>query len=672
MSRSRLLGCPCDRRSARASFQLSSSSADVHIVLQRGVAAGANLPSKIAPYLASGRPIVASIDPTTPAARLLEESGAAILVPPESPDALARAMQRLAADRGLRETLGASGRRFAEERLSKNVALTALNSRSSGNQCRMAVWYPFSRTAGPIPIVRCDSSRHRGSKCRSAFASVLRGAAAQQEPSNTWSEAAHARKPARSHPARHERRPRCSSVHYYHGPSPMSRATVSRWDLRSNVGLTMIDRALLFPCAKIVGVVDAHNAALGRRNVAPWSRMVPNSPGFGLADRWQVVRVDPPEVAQLLRFQRPRLPAAAEVERWYSLSRDADWFSNHGPCEQLLADRLAARLRPDATCIPVANATLGLMIALRALMERSGSVRGEVVMPSFTYVATVSAVLWAGYRPIFVDVDRDSWHVTGHALAAAVAERGRRVACLLPCATFGSIPPESLLAEWRSVAAESGLPLLVDNAPGYGSLDTAGQSQSPLGDADVVSFHATKPFAIGEGGAVFTLDEALASRVRELSRFGLDAGRTLTGTPGLNAKMSELHAATGLAMLNSYDNVLSSRRARARRLTEPFLAAGVETQQGAELSTWQFVPLLAPDAHTRDEMLRRAESSGVEVRTYHQPLHSMPSLRDHATVGSLSVSADLGSRIICLPMANDLSEAEIERIQDCCLPALSP
>ena len=384
------------------------------------------------------------------------------------------------------------------------------------------------------------------------------------------------------------------------------------------------------------------------------------------------MRDESPEKTQLLRFQRPRLPGAVEVERWYSLSREADRFANHGPCEQLLAHRLAARLRPDVTCIPVANATLGLMIALRALMERSGTVRGEVVMPSFTYVATVSAVLWAGYRPIFVDVDRDSWHVTGHALAAAVAERGRRVACLLPCATFGSIPPESLLAGWRSVAAESGLPLLIDNAPGYGSLDTAGQSQSPLGDADVVSFHATKPFAIGEGGAVFTLDEALASRVRELSHFGLDAGRTLTGTPGLNAKMSELHAATGLAVLNSYDDVLSSRRARARQLTEPFLAAGTGRNKAPSCRRGSSSPSLRPTRVPATRCCDVQTPAASRSRTYHQPLHSMPSLRDHATVGSLSVSSDLGSRIICLPMANDLSEAEIERIQDCCLPALSP
>ncbi len=99
---------------------------DAHVVVQRRISAGANLPSKIATYLASGRPVVGSIDPDTPAAALLEESGAAILVDPESPDALAVAFQRLRDDSSLRKTLGMRARAFAEKRFSKDAALGAL------------------------------------------------------------------------------------------------------------------------------------------------------------------------------------------------------------------------------------------------------------------------------------------------------------------------------------------------------------------------------------------------------------------------------------------------------------------------------------------------------------------------------------------------------------------
>jgi putative colanic acid biosynthesis glycosyltransferase WcaI len=113
---------------ARDAFPGLLATADVHVVLQRRISAGANLPSKIATYMASGRPIVASIDPTTPAAVLLRESGGALVVEPESPKELANAMTRLANDAELRKSLGARARMFAEARLAKDAALERLEA----------------------------------------------------------------------------------------------------------------------------------------------------------------------------------------------------------------------------------------------------------------------------------------------------------------------------------------------------------------------------------------------------------------------------------------------------------------------------------------------------------------------------------------------------------------
>jgi colanic acid biosynthesis glycosyl transferase WcaI len=112
----------------RAAYPELLASADVHIVLQRRVSAGANLPSKIATSLASGRPIVASIEPQTPAAELLRQSGAAILVEPESAEALAEGMRELASDQGRRAEMGRRGRAFAEKHLAKEPALRRLEA----------------------------------------------------------------------------------------------------------------------------------------------------------------------------------------------------------------------------------------------------------------------------------------------------------------------------------------------------------------------------------------------------------------------------------------------------------------------------------------------------------------------------------------------------------------
>lgn len=122
----RALGLEVSPPVPRAELPALLASADVHVVLQRRVSAGSNLPSKIATYLASGRPIAASIDAATPAAELLRASGGALLVEPEDPAALAQALRRLAADPELRARLGARGRRFAEERLDRRPALERL------------------------------------------------------------------------------------------------------------------------------------------------------------------------------------------------------------------------------------------------------------------------------------------------------------------------------------------------------------------------------------------------------------------------------------------------------------------------------------------------------------------------------------------------------------------
>jgi dTDP-4-amino-4,6-dideoxygalactose transaminase len=368
-----------------------------------------------------------------------------------------------------------------------------------------------------------------------------------------------------------------------------------------------------------------------------------------------------------VRFLRPELPPRDAVERYLELAHDARWFSNNGPCSRLLADRLSARIGQDVHCVPVASGTLGLMVALRALTEHAPPGATEVVMPSFTYIAVLSAVVWAGLEPVFCDVDPEHWHMSPDRLEGVIEERGSSLACLLPCSTFGTAPPLSIRARWEELGREAGLPVLVDSASGFGSLDEGGMELGAQGDAEVFSFHATKPLAIGEGGAISTRDERLALRLRQLTNFGLDQERTLVAAPGLNARMSEMHAAIGLAALDRHDEVLSARRARAATLATR-LGEHLEFQPNSEMSAWQVVPALAQDPQAREAILTRAEEMRIELRTYFQPLHLMPTLA-HYGAGPLNATGELASRVLSLPMANDLSEEELELICSCVLGA---
>jgi dTDP-4-amino-4,6-dideoxygalactose transaminase len=370
----------------------------------------------------------------------------------------------------------------------------------------------------------------------------------------------------------------------------------------------------------------------------------------------------------VIRFLRPELPPQKAIDRYLELAREERWFSNEGPCAKLLSDRLSARIGQGARCLPAASATLGLMVGLRALTENSSPGATQVLLPSFTYIATLSAVVWAGFEPVYCDVDPEHWHLSPDQLEVAIGERSSSLACLLPCSTFGTAPPMSVRAQWEALGREAGLPVLVDSAAGFGSVDEDGAELGTQGDVEVFSFHATKPLAIGEGGAVSTRDNQRIARIRQLMSFGLDEDRSLPAAPGLNARMSEAHAAIGLAALDRYDEVLGARRQRAATLTER-LGLQLEFQPGSATSAWQFVPGLAPTRERRDAILAHARDMKIEMRAYHQPLHRFPRLSRHARAGSLEVTEHLASRVLSLPMANDINDDELDQICSCVLEA---
>ncbi|HEX2410086.1 MAG TPA: aminotransferase class I/II-fold pyridoxal phosphate-dependent enzyme [Solirubrobacteraceae bacterium] len=368
-----------------------------------------------------------------------------------------------------------------------------------------------------------------------------------------------------------------------------------------------------------------------------------------------------PSAAGRIRFQHPELPPMEEVLAYFERSREACWFSNGGPCASELTARLEARLGGDTTCVLVANATLGLMAALRAACGESG---GLIVTPSYTFTATACAIRWAGFEPLFVDVDARNWQLHPAQLDRALAERGGEIAGVLACATFGTAPPPEVRSAWRELTAASGVPLVIDSAPGFGSLDLHGRPLGGLGDTEVFSFHATKPFAIGEGGMVATADPELAARIASLINFGLDETR-ISMDAGLNAKLSELHAATGLAALDRFDGVLAARRRVAGALRQATSRCGLTLQAGSGGSTWQFFQALAPDAAAREAVLDAARDLHVEARTLHAPpLHRHPAFVAAPRHGSLAVTDDLAARSLSLPLANDMTQAAVDRVAE--------
>ena len=357
-----------------------------------------------------------------------------------------------------------------------------------------------------------------------------------------------------------------------------------------------------------------------------------------------------------IRLQRPTFPSSDAIERYFSLARERHWYSNDGPCLELLRDRL--RERTGCWALPVANGTLGLVVAVAALSRRHPG--RDVIVPSFTFAATAQAVAWNGLRPVFVDVDAGSWHLCPEALGQVLAERGGDVSIVLACSSFGTPPPVAVRTAWEEACRDAGVPLLVDSAAGFGAEAEDGVPIGAQGDAEVVSFHATKPLAIGEGGAVLSRDQGLVAEMARLANFAFDGGHVPQDPRGINAKLDELHAATALAALDDLDLALKLRRARALELLGR-VAPGLRPGDGHELGTFQLVPVVASSADARKEVLRRAEGR-VELRTYHQPLHRSPAFAAMPTMGDLPVTLDLAARILSLPMYQDMTDDELDGI----------
>jgi dTDP-4-amino-4,6-dideoxygalactose transaminase len=359
-----------------------------------------------------------------------------------------------------------------------------------------------------------------------------------------------------------------------------------------------------------------------------------------------------------LRLLRPDLPPAEKIERYFELSRAARYYANGGPCHELLVERARGRLG-GRLVVPVANGSMGLLAALRALVPETRGRRREVLVPSFTFPAAPAVIKWCGLTPVFCDVDADGWHLSAEGLADALAARGQRVVAIVAGVTFGTPPPEAQVSAWRALADAAGIPLVVDSAPGFGAAEVRDA------DAEVFSLHATKPMPIGEGGLIAVRDPEVARRVRMLINHGFDENGVVA-LPGLNGKLDEWHAAAALAGLDRVENAIATRQAHARAIGEALRGRGITFQAGAARSATQFVPALMPSERARDASRQSAETAGVEFRAYfNPPLHRTPAYSSCDRAGDLGMTESVSARILSLPMASDQTAAEREQIVGC-------
>lgn len=239
-----------------------------------------------------------------------------------------------------------------------------------------------------------------------------------------------------------------------------------------------------------------------------------------------------------LHVGRPNIARNSALISAFRKVLKSKWLTNDGQWVHALEAAIERHLGVRH-CVVVANGTLGLEIAAKALMPE----RGEVLMPSFTFAATPHALAWQGYKPVFVDINPTTHVVDPIDLEARITNN---TVGILGVHIWGT-PCE--IETLTAIAERHALPLFFDAAHAF-RCNYKGRSIGNFGGCEVFSFHATKFFNTAEGGAVTTNDDQLARRLRELRNFGfVGDGTQATTDTGINAKMSELHAAMGVVNL---------------------------------------------------------------------------------------------------------------------------
>lgn len=313
-------------------------------------------------------------------------------------------------------------------------------------------------------------------------------------------------------------------------------------------------------------------------------------------------------------------------------------YSNDGP--KVRALEVALRVRFGSWFAATASGTSALTIALQALR-----CRGEVITTPFTFPATAHAIFAAGCRPVFCDVDPKTGCIDPLAARALV---GPDTSAILAVHVYGRPCDHTTL---DIVARECGLKLIYDAAHAF-CLPDAGK----MGDAVCFSFHATKLFHTCEGGAVATTDIEVAKRARLLRNFGIEDEVTVSA-PGTNAKMSEVHAAVGLAVLPRVHEEVEARIRVGAVYSEMLGRVPGVTVPPNPVSHY---PVLLPE-RARDLAYTALRDAGAHARRYFYPLASeAPFLREDADQTPRARS--LSRRVLCLPFFGALPISDAERI----------
>ncbi|WP_246073101.1 DegT/DnrJ/EryC1/StrS family aminotransferase [Paenibacillus dokdonensis] len=343
------------------------------------------------------------------------------------------------------------------------------------------------------------------------------------------------------------------------------------------------------------------------------------------------------------------LPDKNKFKTYVDKIYESGWITNNGALVNELKYNLEQYLGVKNLLL-VSNGTLALQVAYKLL-----ELKGEVITTPFSFVATTSSLVWEGLKPVFVDIDKDTFCINPKAIEEKIVEE---TSAIVPVHVFGN---GCEVEEIEKVAKKYDLKIIYDAAHAFG-IKYKDRSILNYGDVSVLSFHATKLFHTIEGGALIINDDDLYEKAQRMINFGITGPETIKGL-GINAKMNEFQAAMGLCVLEDMEDIIAERESAYDYYLETFQSNDYLTLPSHNPHcnyNYSYFPVLLKNEEILNKVMLNLEKNGIYPRRYFYP--SLDTI-EYVESEYAEISNDISKRILCLPMSTNIKKEDIEKIK---------
>jgi dTDP-4-amino-4,6-dideoxygalactose transaminase len=363
-----------------------------------------------------------------------------------------------------------------------------------------------------------------------------------------------------------------------------------------------------------------------------------------------------PIMSDRINVTKTHLPSLEKYQGMVEEIWRSGQLTNYGQYSKKLESELRVHLGVKHLIL-VSNGTIALQLAIKAL-----DLKGEIITTPFSYVATVSTIVWEGCKPVFVDIDPADFCIDVNKIEEAITPH---TTAILATHVYGN---PCAVEQIKEIAERNNLKVIYDAAHAF-DVKLDGDSVLNHGDISTLSFHATKVFHTGEGGAVITNDDELAHRLKYLGNFGHNGTEAFFGL-GVNAKISEFHAAMGLCVLSHMQSIKSNRQQIVERYTDilknqdsiyiPQIQSNVE-------HNYSYFPIILKTEELVLSVLAVLKNENIFPRRYFYPsLNKLP----YVEYAQMPLAESTASRVLCLPLSSELKVEDAEKIATLILDSL--